>query len=139
MIRLIAILMGALAMTSCVTSGDLERRDAALSVWQQQTQQSLADLQAGVITEEEYERRSDDAWDDLEDELTAIKEDVQARTQAVAKTLTGPITGNPLVDLLGTVVVGAAGTYTAVNRARDKGRVQRGEATGVNATNPPTS
>lgn len=138
MIKRFLALLGVATLASCVTAGDLERRDMALAAWQQDTQESLAELQSGVITEEEYERRSEDAWDELEEELTAIKDDVTARTQAVAKTLTGPITGNPLVDLLGTVVVGAAGTYTAVNRARDKGRVARGESTGTNG-HPPTT
>lgn len=132
MIKRFLALLGVATLAGCVTAGDLERRDMALAAWQKDTQESLAELQAGAITDEEYERRSEDAWDDLQAELTSIKDDVKARTESVAKGIGGPLTGNPLLDLLGTVAVGAAGTYTAVNRARDKGRVVRGEATGVN-------
>lgn len=119
------ILALALLAASCVTAADLERRDAALARWQDSAQQRLEQLQSGTITRAEYDRLAKEARGDLEGELKAVVETVKERTAAIGEA--GPITGNPLVDLIGTVLLGAAGTYLGVNRARDHRRALRGE------------
>lgn len=119
------LLLGGL--TSCVTAGDLQARDAALQRWQDGAELRLEKLADGTVTREEYDREAREAREQLQDDLRAVVENVQDRTERAVDALSSPITGNPLVDLLGTVLLGGAATYTATNRVRDSRRRARSE------------
>jgi len=117
-----------LLLCSCITAGDLERRDSALMRYQEAAQERLERLEGGTITQREYADDQAASWDDLSEELEGIRDDIVTRTETIAASAGGKITGNPLIDLFGTVLLGAGGTYMAVNRKRDMARTRRGES-----------
>ena len=125
-----ACLAAFLSLASCVTPGDLERRDEAFARYQEQAEERLDELRAGTIPEEEYRLGQKESAIDLQSELKGIVDDVKDRTEsAVAAVKTGAtITGlGPIGDLLATAILGGAGAFVGVNRHRDKRRVDRKE------------
>ena len=116
--------------TSCVTPGDLERRDEAFARYAEEADERLDDLRAGAITQEEYRLAQKESAIDLQAELKGILDDVKQRTEsAVSAVKTGAtVTGlGPIGDLLATALIGGAGSFMAVNRTRDNKRKQRQE------------
>ena len=104
----------ALALASCASLADLrDFEDAA--------RRNLEDFKAGLITEEEFRER-DLA---LKEELTdSTEERIEEWGKAIQE---GPITGNPLIDLvIGSIPTVVGGGYL-LNRQRDQRRRKRGE------------
>jgi len=111
------------AATGCLAPRDLEAVKFAQLDFQKATLADLRRLENGVITRAEYDRRALELQNAHDEEIERVVVEVEERTEAVlaaATNLTGPITGQPLVDLLLGLGVTGAGTYMAVNRARDK-------------------
>ncbi len=109
------IFLGVAVMVACVTTADLQKRDAAIVEY--------------IETADELEQ--EERLDNLEDALEEVAEDVVERTEETVDRVRGAVTGNGLLDLLITgaasALLGAAGGTANTNRVRDKRRKQRGE------------
>lgn len=109
-------------LPSCASMADVR-------AFEERAQASLEEFLSGAITEEQY----------LEDQVEARAELREATEERIDDVLTGietgPITGNPLADL----VIGAAGSAAAaffgINKVRDSRRRARGEKV---ALSPPS-
>jgi len=115
MIRPIAFLLITLALLpACASISDL--RD-----YQDRAEAALAEFRDGTITEEQYLAREADN----RKQLTESTEDMVAAW--AEKIQDGPITGQPLIDLMiGSLPAVLGGGYL-LNQSRDRRRRRRGE------------
>jgi len=93
---------------------------ADLREWEARSQQDLAEFKAGTITEEEYLQREANNRSEL---VNATEAKIDA---VLGKVESGPITGNPLADLILGSAGAAAAAYFGVNKHRDTKRKQLG-------------
>jgi len=123
----LAGIIAALA-ASCVTSGDLARVEQAQAAFHSQQAANLEALRADSITPEEYEDRSDEAFDELRDEIGATIEAVEERTAAVATAAKNiPTDPSSLITYLLGIGGTIAGSVAATNKVRDNRRKIRNE------------
>lgn len=118
----------ALASIGCVMPGDIADLKRAQAQYEVAVAKDLDDLERGLITRAEFDRRQDELRDEHAEEVAAVEEKVKERTEAaLAAAAPTPITGNLLIDM----VLGLGGTALAagvgVNRYRDNKRRQRHE------------
>ena len=112
---------------SCVMPQDIEDVRTSQTSFQTAVLADLQDLERGVITRDEYDARVALAESRRADELEAIQDRVEARTEAVATGV--PLTGNPLIDLALQGGATAALAAFGVNKYRNSKREKRGEPT----------
>ena len=102
-----AILLFGLAIGGCASLADLHEFEA-------RARQNLEDFQSGTITKAEYLERDLEFKEELTDSTEARLADWSESMQ------NGPITGNPMVDLvIGSIPAVLGGGYL-LNRSRDK-------------------
>lgn len=110
---------------SCVMPSDIEDLRRAQGSFEAAVLGDLQDLERGVITRGEYDARVALAEAQRADELEAIQDRVEARTEAVATGV--PLTGHPLIDLALQGGATAALAAFGVNKYRNSKREKRGE------------
>ena len=96
------------ALGSCVTTADMERLTDA----QDRYQAKVDALRESAVTEEEFKRGVDSAMQERDEELEAVKEDIEDRTSGL---------GGILQDPIG-VILGGIGSFVATNAVRNRSR-----------------
>ncbi len=114
-----------LCLSSCVTSGDLARIEQAQAHYQGVQREALEELREDTITPDEYEERTETAFDHFKEELGETIDTVEARTEAALTA--GTSTGNPLLDMGLTALTGAMAGALGLNAHRNRRRKDRGE------------
>lgn len=114
-----------LLCASCVTSGDLARIEQAQAHYQDAQREALEELREDTITPDEYEERTETAFDNFKEELGETIDTVEARTEAALTA--GVATGNPLLDMGLTALTGAMAGALGLNAHRNRRRKDRGE------------
>jgi hypothetical protein len=121
------ILIGALvclAGASCI-SPSLEADWRAYEV---ETELALAELREGKLSEEEFREAQLAARGELQAALEGkVNEAAMALKNTIDTATKGPITGNPLFDLILGAAGAAATAYVGVNARRNQKRRERGE------------
>jgi len=117
--------LGVAGLSSCVTSGDLERLEAAHRDYQEAQSAALEELREEAISADEYEERTETAFDNLKEELGETIDTVEARTEAALTA--GTSTGSPLLDMGLTALTGAMAGALGLNAHRNRRRKDRGE------------
>lgn len=149
MIKLLLASAAALCLWGCVTTADLVefsdiQNEAIESIAQAQREHQDAVealLADGTKTDEEIIEGLAQLAKEREAVVKAIAEEtgqsveelikaIETRTKAVVGSA-GTLTGNALIDLLLSTLLGAAGGAAGVNRIRDHRRLVRGEPVGV--------
>jgi DNA-binding protein H-NS len=113
-----------LLLCSCVSQADLFKVQDASQRFQQETFQALKELQEGSISDEEAEKRIEEAVDERDEAYDAVFEDIAQRIDAI-KEVSGKIPTDPesLLILGGSLLATAMG----VDKYRDRKRKGRQE------------
>lgn len=121
-------LAAVLVMASCVMPSDIADLKRIQADYAHSTAEDIRQLERGVITREEYDRRQAELLASHDASVEAVERRVEDRTDAALASGV-PITGNPAMDLLLTLGGTALATGFGVNRMRDHRRAMRGEPT----------